>query len=77
MFQASETSSADHITDYNVFEDQLHLDLADGETTDITITFENIDGLRADIVVGFGNGSTVTLDDMAMVDALFVFVDFV
>lgn len=74
-FLASEDTGHDHITDFNVFEDKLVFD-ADG-ATNVTISYEALTLTRGNFIVDFGNGSTVTLDNLAITDALFLGVEIV
>ena len=65
-------SGQDHITDYNWLEDTLRIDVADGVTP--TITWQDgADAFHVNVLIDFGNGSSVTLDNLNIfLDAPFV-----
>ncbi len=78
VFRADQNTGHDHITDYNVFEDAIHLDIADGAAPPtLNFSLENgADAFHVNVVVDFGNGSGVTLDNVNILAAPLVWVDF-
>jgi Ca2+-binding RTX toxin-like protein len=68
-------SGQDHITDYNWLEDTLRIDVADGVTPTIT-WLDGADAFHVNVLIDFGNGSSVTLDNLnILLDAPFVYFE--
>jgi Ca2+-binding RTX toxin-like protein len=77
VFQANQGTGQDHIIDYSVWEDAIHFDIVDGTTPNVTFDYQaGADDFHVNVVVDFGNGSSVTLDNLSLIDSALVWVDF-
>lgn len=70
VFEFSADTDADHITDFNVFEDKLQFDV-EGPTT-VDYHFETVNSTHVNMIFDLGNGDTLTLDNIDAVQALLV-----